>query len=61
MHPIFPGGTSRTERISSSGPFPSMFSISTRKKQTLFKSLNQWIAWTSQTRFPIMLCIKIVD
>nr|ACJ83422.1 unknown [Medicago truncatula] len=28
MHPIFPGGTSRTERISSSGPFPSTFSSS---------------------------------
>lgn len=35
IHPIFPGGTSRTERISSSGPFPSAFSLSTRKKHIL--------------------------
>lgn len=29
-HPIFPGGTSRTERISSSGTLPSTTRLSTK-------------------------------
>ena len=33
MYPIFPGGTLSTDRISSSGPFPSTMSESNRTSQ----------------------------